>query len=255
MQQKPQYPDLVDDAKSKLTVALDFPSARLALDCVDRLDGACKWVKVGLELYCASGNDFIETLRSRGLEVFLDLKLHDIPNTIAKAIQSIAHVDASLLTVHAAGGEAMLNAAVQALHLTGNGPRLLAVTLLTSMDKQQMQGVGLHLDPASQVLRLARLAVRCGIEGLVCSAEEVTLLREHLGTTLFLVVPGIRLIGDPNDDQRRIATPLAAMQAGASMLVVGRPITRAPDPSAAAQTILAEIAKAAKSTSVRPIAG
>jgi orotidine-5'-phosphate decarboxylase len=222
----------------------------LALDCVDRLDGACEWVKVGLELYCASGNPFIETLHARGLKVFLDLKLHDIPNTVAGAIRSVASTGASLLTIHALGGEAMLSAAAEAAATTANSPRLLAVTLLTSMDHQQMHGVGLNTEPGSQVLQLARLAASCGIDGLVCSAKETRLIREHLGSKSFLVVPGIRAAGDVKGDQRRIATPFDAMQNGASMLVVGRPITQSADPAAAAHAILQEIAQAQSTLAV-----
>ena len=147
----------VEDAKNKLAVALDFPSARQALDCVERLEGVCQWVKVGLELYCASGNNLIEKLRARGLNIFLDLKLHDIPNTVAGAIRSISGTGASLLTIHALGGEAMLSAAAESAATTVNSPRLLAVTLLTSMDSQQMQGVGLSGEPASEVLHLSGL--------------------------------------------------------------------------------------------------
>ena len=225
----------------RLIVALDFPSAHLALDCVDRLEGACRWVKVGLELYCAAGNPLIGTLRARGLEVFLDLKLHDIPNTVAGAVRSISGVGASLLTLHASGGPAMLSAAAHTAAALADPPKLLAVTVLTSMDSVQLAGVGIAADPAGQVLRLARLATSCGIDGLVCSAEEIALLRRELGPGPLLVVPGIRPAGAAQDDQKRVASPAAAILSGASMLVVGRPITQADDPRAAAVSILQQI--------------
>ena len=233
--------DLGDAPEEKLAVALDFQTAREALDLVDRLEGSCRWMKVGLELYCASGNAFIETLRNRGLEVFLDLKLHDIPNTVAGAIRSVANVGAGLLTLHAGGGEAMLRAAAKAAAENPSSPRLLAVTVLTSMDAAQMKGVGLNDTPVHHVLRLARLAGECGIEGLVCSSEETASLRRELGHKPFLVVPGIRPTGTEAGDQKRIATPAEAIERGASMLVVGRPITQSSNPAAAVDAILAEM--------------
>jgi orotidine-5'-phosphate decarboxylase len=231
-------------AEDRLAVALDFPTSRLALDCIDRLEGSCRWMKVGLELYCAAGNAFIETLRIRNLNIFLDLKLHDIPNTVAGAVRSVSTAGASLLTIHSLGGEPMLRAAAEAAAAIPNSPKLLAVTMLTSMDTVQMQGVGLTHALAAQVLRLAKLAAACNITGMVCSAEETALLREHLGPNPLLVVPGIRSAGGERGDQRRVATPRDAIQRGASMLVVGRPITQAPDPGAAARAILSQIAQA-----------
>jgi orotidine-5'-phosphate decarboxylase len=226
----------------RLIVALDFPAAGPALDFVERLDGTCLWLKVGMELYYAAGNGLVETLHQRGFKVFLDLKLHDIPNTVAGAVRSVTDAGASLLTVHAAGGEAMLSAAAEAARATG-APRLLAVTVLTSMDADELAGVGVSDTPAEQVLRLARLAKRCGINGMVCSPEEVGELRSDLGDEMVLVTPGIRGAGDAVGDQRRVATPADAILRGASMLVVGRPIIRAADPAKAARAILAEIAR------------
>jgi orotidine-5'-phosphate decarboxylase len=240
------------DAKERLIVALDFPSADKAMDLVDRLDGCCRWFKVGMELYYAAGNRMIEELRKRGYEVFLDLKLHDIPNTVAGAVRSVADMGASLLTVHAGGGEQMMRAAVQATRAPG-APRLLAVTVLTSMDAAELRTVGvggahstggnaLH----SQVLRLARLARSAGIDGLVCSAEEVEAVRAAMGPEILLVVPGIRPAGSAGrrDDQRRVASATEAIVRGASMLVVGRPITESANPARVAAGILAEIAGA-----------
>ena len=226
--------------RDRLVVALDFPSAAEALAMVDRLEGTCRWFKVGMELYYAAGNGLIETLCGRGFEVFLDLKLHDIPNTVAGAVRSVATTGASLLTIHAGGGAAMMTAAAEAAQ-GPTAPRLLAVTVLTSMDAGQLKGIGVEADPAEQVARLAKLAWDSGIRGMVCSAEEVGALRGTLGSEAVLVTPGIRSAGDAVGDQKRVATAAEAIERGASMLVVGRPITRAADPAATAQKILAEI--------------
>jgi orotidine-5'-phosphate decarboxylase len=228
------------DAKDRLAVALDVPDAQAARDLVDRLGDSCRWLKVGMELYYAGGNPLLETLRSRGYRIFLDLKLHDIPNTVAGGIRSVAKAGAELLTVHAGGGTAMLAAAAEAAQAPG-APRLLAVTVLTSMDAAELKAAGVCSAPAEQVLRLARLAKSAGINGMVCSAEEVASLRVELGPEALLVVPGIRPAGSDLNDQRRIATPAEAIASGASMLVVGRPITRAADPAQAVRSILEEI--------------
>ncbi len=226
--------------RDRLAVALDFPSARSALALVDRLEGSCRWFKVGMELFYASGAGLVHTLRERGFEVFLDLKLHDIPNTVAGAVRSVTSTGASLLTIHAAGGERMMQAAAEAAAVPG-APRLLAVTVLTSMDASELATVGLSASPADQVLRLARLAQQAGISGMVCSPMEVAMLRAELAPATMLVVPGIRPASAAADDQRRTATPNAAVRDGASMLVVGRPITHSPDPAAAAAAVLREI--------------
>jgi orotidine-5'-phosphate decarboxylase len=230
--------------EDRLAVALDFPTGAEALAMVDRLDGACRWYKVGMELYYRAGNQLLEILQKRGFKVFLDLKLHDIPNTVAGAVRTVAQTGVSLLTVHAGGGGAMLQAAAEATRTPG-APRLLAVTVLTSMDDGQLASVGVSGGSAEQVLRLARLAQASGITGMVCSAEEVATLRVDLGTEVFLVTPGIRAAGEDEGDQKRIATAGRAIALGSSMLVVGRPITRAADPEAAARRILDEIRKAA----------
>jgi orotidine-5'-phosphate decarboxylase len=228
------------DPLDSLIVALDFPSAEAAMDLVDRLQGTCRWFKVGMELYYAAGNSVIESLRDRSFEVFLDLKLHDIPNTVAGAVRSVANVGASLLTIHAGGGEHMMRLAAEAAS-TPNAPRLLAVTVLTSMDAAELSGVGINDAPAAQVLRLAQLARTSGIDGLVCSAQEVAAVRQAMGPDALLVVPGIRPTGADPGDQSRVATPAQAIGLGASMLVVGRPITQAADPAKAAAAILAEM--------------
>jgi orotidine-5'-phosphate decarboxylase len=240
----PHQPGQKDSARERLIVALDVASASEARILTNQLRGVCQWVKVGLELYIAAGNTIVEELVGQGYSVFLDLKLHDIPNTVAGAVLSASSAGASLLTVHASGGPAMLAAAVEA---AANLPRplhLLAVTVLTSMDRSQLAAVGIETDAAEQVLRLARMARDCGIDGFVCSAEEVAALRRELGQQSFLVTPGIRPAGSSAGDQKRIATPTAAIRAGASALVVGRPITQAVDPAKVAESILAEIASA-----------
>lgn len=234
-------PSVPVDPQDRLIVALDVPSAQVAMDLVDQLQGTCRWFKVGMELYYAAGNAIIDRLVERGFKVFLDLKLHDIPNTVAGAVRSVADSGASLLTIHAGGGEQMMRAAAQAA-AAPNAPELLAVTVLTSMDAAELAAVGVSDAPAAQVLRLARLAKSSGVTGLVCSPEEVATVRQTMGPSARLVVPGIRPAGlSPTDDQRRVATPAETIARGASMLVVGRPITQAADPAKVAAAILAEI--------------
>jgi len=225
----------------QLIVALDYPNAAAALACAGALGGLVSWYKVGLELYLAAGASVVATLKERGHSVFLDLKLHDIPNTVAAAVRSLAPIAPDLLSLHASGGPAMLTAAHEAAAAFSHPPRLLAVTVLTSMDAAALAEVGVAAEPAAQVLRLGRLAQASGINGLVCSPEEAAALRRDLPQML-LVTPGIRPAGVAAGDQRRLATPAAALAAGASMLVVGRPITAAADPRRAAEDILAEMA-------------
>jgi orotidine-5'-phosphate decarboxylase len=224
----------------RLIVALDYPSADPALALADQLQGLCRWFKVGLELYLAEGNTIVRELRCRGFSVFLDLKFHDIPNTVAGAVRSAAATGAELLTVHAAGGPAMLEAAAEAVACLTNPPQLLAVTVLTSMDQLQLAAIGIDHSPETQVVRLADTASEAGINGFVASPEEVAALR-HRFPAATLVIPGIRPTGADIADQKRIATPAAALAAGASYLVIGRPITQAKDPAAAAQSILEEM--------------
>jgi len=227
--------------KDRLAVALDLPNEHDAMKLVDSLGDTCQWFKVGMELYYAAGNGIVKKLRDRGFNVFLDLKLHDIPNTVAGAVRSARQAGASLLTIHASGGQAMMTAAAEA---APGSPRLLAVTVLTSMDAGELAGIGITASPADQVLRLAKLAHASGIDGMVCSAEEVAMLRKETGPNTLLVIPGIRPAGAAVEDQKRVATPAQAIAHGASMLVVGRPITRAADPAAAARAILEEIEQA-----------
>jgi orotidine-5'-phosphate decarboxylase len=230
--------------KDRLAVALDLPNEHEAMKLVDRLGNTCQWFKIGMELYYAAGNSIVKKLRDRGFNVFLDLKLHDIPNTVAGAVGSATDAGASLLTVHASGGRAMMTAAAEAAASAPGSPRLLAVTVLTSMDANELAGIGITASPADQVLRLARLAQASGIDGMVCSPQEVAMLRNQIGPDSLLVIPGIRPAGSAVEDQKRIATPAQAIAQGASMLVVGRPITRAANPAVAAQAILEEIEQA-----------
>jgi orotidine-5'-phosphate decarboxylase len=225
----------------RLIVALDFPDASAALHLMDRLDGATRWFKIGLELYIAEGNALIAEVQRRGYSIFLDLKLHDIPNTVASAVRSAARLGVEMLTVHAAGGRAMLEAAAEAAMAEPGGPALLAVTVLTSMDAAELEATGIGGMTGAQVDRLAKLALEAGVPGLVSSPNEVANLRAQFGAKPLLVIPGIRPQGSEMGDQKRVATPAAAIAAGASYLVVGRPITRAEDPGAAARAILAEM--------------
>jgi orotidine-5'-phosphate decarboxylase len=228
----------------QLIVALDFPTRDAAMELVDRLDGKVRWLKVGLELYLAEGRPMVELLRNRGYEVFLDLKLHDIPNTVAGAVRTAGASGAGLLTLHASGGPVMLAAAADAASGLANAPRLLAVTVLTSMDQGQLQAVGVEKAVESQVVGLGEMAIAAGVSGLVCSPRDITSLRSSAAQDALLVVPGIRPEGYAADDQSRTASAYQAIRAGASMLVVGRPVTRAADPAAAAAALLAEIAAA-----------
>jgi orotidine-5'-phosphate decarboxylase len=233
-----------NQARNRLIVALDVPAADRALALADQLSDQCQWFKVGLELYIATGPAIVDRLVSRGHSVFLDLKLHDIPNTVAGAVRSAASLGARMLTVHAAGGPAMLLAAREAAAEFAAAPEILAVTVLTSMDQAQLAAIGLIGSPHDQVALLTKLGIQAGIKGFVCSPQEVAAVRAITGVEGVLVTPGIRPSGASQGDQQRIATPTYALQQGASYLVVGRPITQAPDPALAAEAILLEIAEA-----------
>lgn len=228
------------DPRERVIVALDVADRQAALELVDRLDHLIQWFKIGLQLYLAEGNSIVEAMRAKGYSVFLDLKLHDIPNTIAGAVRSAAATGAEMLTVHAAGGPAMLAAAQEAAAGVAVPPRLLAVTVLTSMDQAQLQAIGVSGTPGEQVMRLAGMAHGAGVRGFVASAEEVAAMRTAFPDAT-LVIPGIRPAGAAVGDQKRVATPVAAIADGADYLVIGRPITQAADPAAAAQAILDEI--------------
>ena len=237
-------PEKLAPGAERLAVALDVADrARLTALC-RALRGRVGVFKVGLELYTALGPEAIELVVSEGGPVFLDLKLHDIPNTVAAAVRQAARREVALLTVHCAGGTEMLKAAVAAAAESPRPPKLLGVTVLTSLQAADLDQIGLSGPVPAAVLRLAGLAQGAGLGGLVTSPEEVQALRAALGPGPLLVVPGIRPEGAERGDQRRVATPAEAIRRGASLLVVGRPITAAADPAAAADAIAAEIAGA-----------
>ena len=236
--------DLQEEARNCLIVALDVPDAASAIDLVNRLEGNCRWFKVGLELFVSAGPAIVESLAKRGHSIFLDMKLHDIPNTVAGAVRSAAALGVKMLTLHTAGGPAMLSAARAALEGIDDPPELLAITVLTSMDAAQMKATGLERSPAEQVDLLAHMGLSAGMRGFVCSPQEVAALRALIGPEGVLVVPGMRPVGAESDDQKRIATPAETLKLGANYLVVGRPITKAPDPAEAAEAILNEMAEA-----------
>jgi orotidine-5'-phosphate decarboxylase len=226
----------------RIIVALDFPDAAQALALVERLDpGQCK-LKVGKELFVRTGPALVERLAGLGFKVFLDLKFHDIPNTVAQACRAAADLGVWMVNVHASGGLKMMRAAREAVDQVANPPKLIAVTVLTSMGGEDLRQIGLDIEPAEQVVRLAGLAHAAGMDGVVCSAREAPLLRQSIGAGFLLVTPGIRPAGSAVGDQNRILTPARAIEAGADYLVVGRPITQADDPVAALQDINAEIA-------------
>lgn len=232
--------------QNPIIVALDVPSAAKALDLAAQLAGAVAAVKVGSELFTAAGPDIVRQFRGMGLDVFLDLKFHDIPNTVAKAVASAVHLDVQMLTIHTGGGSEMMRAAEQAAQETAvklgrKPPLVLGVTVLTSLDGAALAEVGLEPHPARQVTRLARLAAGAGLRGLVCSPLEVVELRSILPSSVQLVTPGIRPAGSGSDDQKRTLAPKEAIAAGSSWLVVGRPIYGAPDPREAAKQILASL--------------
>jgi orotidine-5'-phosphate decarboxylase len=244
MSSRPQCSNRLHQARERLIVALDVSDRASALNLAKRLGGACGWLKVGLELFTAAGPGVVEEIAAQGYSVFLDLKFHDIPNTVAGAVRSAANLGARMITLHAGGGAAMLAAAHSALHGVVNPPQLLAVTVLTSMDAVQLNDVGVPVSPEAQVERLARLGLSAGIRGFVCSPQEVSRLRQLTGPEGVLVTPGVRPAGAAVGDQKRIATPAEAIRQGASYLVVGRPITQADDPKQAAEAIVAEMAEA-----------
>lgn len=223
---------------AELVVALDYPESAPALDLARRLVGIAPWVKVGLELFVAEGPAVLSRFRDLGFKVFCDLKLHDIPATVRGATRSATRAGADMLTLHASGGERMLAAAREGRDEAGagKGPLLMAVTVLTSLDASDMAGI-LAKSPAEMVLDLAVKAYRVGLDGVVCSPLEAAAVKAATGRAFKCLTPGIRLADATADDQRRTASPAEAVEAGADFLVVGRPITAAADPVAAAQRI------------------
>ena len=229
--------------KTRLMVALDVPELTDALNLVDQRGDQVEWYKVGKQLFTHFGPVVLKELKGRGRKVFLDMKFHDIPNTVSQAIRSAALIGADIINVHALGGPAMLAAAAAAGKETGK--TVIAVTVLTSMDAEQLNAIGVQASPAEQVLRLARLTKEAGLPGVVCSALELPMLRREFGTEFLTLVPGIRPAGASAGDQKRIMTPAQAADAGASYIIVGRPIVAAPEPAAAARAVLEELANVA----------
>lgn len=225
----------------KIIIALDYSTSAPALALAERLDASACRLKVGKELFTASGPAVLEQLMQRGFEVFLDLKFHDIPNTTAQACKAAAELGVWMVNVHALGGRKMLEAAANAVANSSKPPKLIAVTMLTSMAQSDLADIGITESPAEMVLRLATLTRDSGLDGVVCSAQEASLLRERLGKSFCLVTPGIRPAQASLDDQSRVMTPQAALQAGSSYLVIGRPITQAADPLQALRNINLEI--------------
>lgn len=231
--------------EKQVIVALDYPEAAAALQMADKLDPSRCRVKVGKELFTRAGPQIVEALHQRGFEVFLDLKFHDIPNTTAKAVRAAAELGVWMVNVHASGGRRMMETARNELEqVNGSNTLLIAVTVLTSMEQQDLAEVGLDIEPLTHVKRLAKLTEDCGLDGVVCSAQEVKPLRELISPEFQLVTPGIRPADASVGDQKRIMTPGQAIVAGSTHLVIGRPITQAEDPVAALSAIEQELAAA-----------
>lgn len=229
--------------QSRIIVALDYPNPAAALDFVDRIEpGSCK-LKIGKELFTRGGPQIVKDCQARGFPIFLDLKFHDIPNTVAAACSAAAELGVWMMNVHASGGRRMMVAAREALEPFGaDRPLLIAVTVLTSMAQEDLAEIGWAVSPAEQVSRLAALTQDSGLDGVVCSSKEVTELRRERGQDFLLVTPGIRPAGADAGDQKRIMTPKEALAAGSSYLVIGRPITQAKDPVATLSAINRELA-------------
>ncbi len=229
-----------NDPRDKVFVALDVPTSDDARRLVDKLRGEATGFKIGLQLFCSAGPGFVAELAGEGLRIFLDLKFHDIPNTVAGAVRSVASLGAAAINIHCSGGMAMLQAARDALPENGR-PALLGVTVLTSLDDDDLRGLGVAHTAEGQVLLLARMAHDAGLDGVICSPREISLLRAELGDEFLLITPGIRPAWAASGDQKRITTPSDAIGAGASALVIGRPITAAENPAEAMRRVIEEI--------------
>ncbi len=225
-----------------IVVALDVDNERSCLALADKLSPEYCRVKVGKELFTACGPKIVEALQLKGFDVFLDLKFHDIPATTAKAVKAAANLGVWMTNVHASGGRAMLEACVDALATTQTKPILIGVTVLTSSTESELQQQGISRTPAEQVLALADHVKNAGLDGVVCSAQEAVMLKREMGSEFKLVTPGIRPEGADRQDQKRVMTPVEAMQAGSDYLVIGRPITQAQDPTAVCQSIVKSLA-------------
>ena len=221
----------------RVIVPLDVPDAESALALASRLDAKLCRVKVGKELFVAAGPEIVGRLQERGFEVFLDLKFHDIPNTVEGACRAAARLGVWMMNVHASGGAVMMRAAREAIEGVARPPLLIAVTVLTSLRDADMQAVGFSGGVVESVDRLARLTRECGLDGVVCSAQEAPRIRDAVGGDFVLVTPGIRLPNAAADDQARVVTPAEAVRLGAHYLVIGRPITQSPDPAATLESI------------------
>lgn len=216
---------------SKVVVALDYADEASALNFVDKINPSQCRLKVGKEMFTLFGPEFVRKLVARDFDVFLDLKFHDIPNTVAKAVAAAAELGVWMVNVHACGGQRMMEAAKAALVPYGDkAPILIAVTVLTSMEQEDLAQMGVNISPAEQVVRLATLTQKSGLDGVVCSSQEAAMLKETLGESFLLITPGIRPAGSAAGDQRRIMTPVEAVEAGSDYLVIGRPITQAESP-------------------------
>lgn len=223
---------------SPIVVALDYPSSAQALAMAQQLDPAQCRVKVGKELFTSAGPQVVEALHNQGFEVFLDLKFHDIPNTCAKACAAAAELGVWMVNVHASGGRRMMEAARNEIDKASHQPLLIGVTVLTSMEQADLAELGLNVSPIEQVERLAKLTQSSGLDGVVCSAKEVELIRNACGKDFLTVTPGIRPAGSEQGDQRRVLTPAQAQAAGVDYMVIGRPITQAANPALACTEIL-----------------
>ncbi len=228
-------------SRPEIFVPLDFPRASDALSMVEKLLPLKAGFKVGLELFVAEGPSVVRDLTSRGADIFLDLKFHDIPNTVAGAVRSASALGVKYFNVHCGGGAEMLRAAVEARNEAGGGTKLLGVTVLTSLDDRAIQEIGFQSSVSAQVKRFVELAQNCGLDGVVCSAQELPLVRQLAGPDFITMIPGIRRSDSVADDQKRTMTPSEAARAGAHCLVIGRPITGAADPAAALREIQAEL--------------
>jgi orotidine-5'-phosphate decarboxylase len=232
---------VANNASSPILVALDYPDMAQAMAMAERLDPSICRVKVGKELFTRCGPAIIEALQKKDFQVFLDLKFHDIPNTTANAVAVAAELGVWMVNVHASGGRRMLEACVDRLSTYSQRPLLIGVTVLTSMQREDLQGIGLDASPIAHVERLAALSKQAGLDGVVCSSHEVSQLKLALGEQFKLVTPGIRPLDAALGDQKRVMTPAQALAAGSDYLVIGRPITQANDPDKALRNILAEL--------------
>jgi orotidine-5'-phosphate decarboxylase len=229
------------DSANPIFVALDTPALDVATSLASRVAPFVGGLKVGLEFVSANGPEGVRAMVKTGRPIFLDVKLHDIPNTVASAMKALAPLGAAIVNVHASGGAAMMRAAVEAASSVRPRPKVIAVTVLTSLEAADLVDMGISATPLDQVVRLAKLSKACGIDGVVCSPQEIAAVRSACGPDFLIVTPGVRPAGSAADDQRRVMTPKRALEAGADLLVIGRPITGASDPAEAARAILADL--------------